>query len=242
MQRTQQSQTEDYQWFGDRAMKAKDIDIKGIKDGIIAKIGPGKWVVQEQALLETIDESQDFFKGGRLYLDVGGRSLKAATLSKLRDALSEREIKLWAVLSTSLLTESSAQDLGMIVKLHKSEPPPPAPEKPSGLQGGDAVFYKRTIRSGHQIKHEGHVVIMGDVNPGGQIIAGGNIIVWGRLRGTVHAGAKGDPEAVVCALDLSPTQLRIADKISISPPQSEGAGPEIARLIEGQVVAAAWDE
>jgi septum site-determining protein MinC len=222
-------------------MKAENIEIKGIKEGILARVGPGKWEVQEQTLLETIEENQDFFKGGRLYLDVGGRSLKPAVLSKLRDALSEREIKLWAVLSKSLVTESSAQDLGMVVKLHKNDPLPREPVQSPGLQGAEAVFHQRTVRSGHQIKHEGHVVIMGDVNPGGEIIAGGNIIVWGRLRGVVHAGAKGDPEAVVCALDLSPTQLRIADKISISPPRKENAGPEIARLIDGQVVAAAWE-
>lgn len=223
-------------------MKAENIEIKGIKEGILARVGPGKWEVQEQTLLETIEENQDFFKGGRLYLDVEGRSLKPAVLSKLRDALSERDIKLWAVLSTSLVTESSAQDLGMVVKLHKSDPPAREPARSPGLQGAEAVFHQRTVRSGHQIKHEGHVVIMGDVNPGGEIIAGGNIIVWGRLRGVVHAGAKGDAEAVVCALDLSPTQLRIADKISISPPKKGNAGPEIARLIDGQVVAAAWEE
>lgn len=223
-------------------MKAEDIEIKGIKEGILAKIGPGKWEVQEQALLETIDDNQDFFKGGRLYLDVGSRSLKPATLSKLREALSERDIKLWAVLSTSLVTESSAQDLGMVVKLHKTEPPPSETRRPPGLQGTEAVFHQRTIRSGHQIKYEGHVVIMGDVNPGAEIIAGGNIIVWGRLRGVVHAGAKGDSQAVVCALDLSPTQLRIADKISISPPRRKDSGPEIARLVDGLVVAAAWED
>jgi len=39
----------------------------------------------------------------------------------------------------------------------------------------------------------------------------------GKLHGTAHAGAFGDDEAVVCALDLSPTQLRIARYITRSP-------------------------
>lgn len=220
-------------------MRAENIEVKGVKDGILIELGPGKWEVQEQALLEHIDENQSFFEGGRIYLDVGSRALKVSVLTGLRDALSDRGLKLWGVISTSLMTEASAQNLGMVVKLHKPQPPPP-PAKSSALAGQEAIFHRRTIRSGHKIKHSGHVIIMGDVNPGAEIIAGGNIIVWGRLRGVVHAGAKGNQEAVVCALDLSPTQLRIADKISISPPQRKQAGPEIAQLENGQVVAVDW--
>jgi septum site-determining protein MinC len=74
---------------------------------------------------------------------------------------------------------------------------------------------------------------LGDVNPGAELVAGGNIIVWGRLRGVAHAGAMGDT-------DLSPTQLRIADKISISPPKKGKACPEIAQLEDGQVTARDW--
>jgi len=66
------------------------------------------------------------------------------------------------------------------------------------------------------------------------------VIVWGRLRGTVHAGAQGDQDAVVCALDLSPTQLRIADQISITPPQRRKPKPEMARLNKNKVVAEPW--
>jgi len=85
------------------------------------------------------------------------------------------------------------------------------------------------------------VIVIGDVNPGAEIFAGGNIIVWGKLRGTVHAGAQGDNSAIVCALDLSPTQLRIADKISIAPSQKNIPKPEIARLVDNRVIAETWD-
>jgi septum site-determining protein MinC len=83
-------------------------------------------------------------------------------------------------------------------------------------------------------------VVIGDVNPGSEIIAGGNVVVWGRLRGVVHAGAKGDSAAVVCALDLSPTQLRIADQIAVSPERRGGPRPETARIREGRLVAEVW--
>lgn len=110
------------------------------------------------------------------------------------------------------------------------------------LQGGEAaVLVKRTLRSGFSLQHEGHVIIIGDVNPGAQIIASGDVLVWGRLRGVVHAGAEGDEGAQVCALDLSPTQLRIAGQIAITPQRRGKTQPEMARIQDGQVVAEPWN-
>ena len=86
------------------------------------------------------------------------------------------------------------------------------------------------------------MIVFGDVNPGAEIVAGGNVIVWGRLRGTVHAGADGDLDAIICALDLSPMQLRIADQISVAPTQKKKAQPEIARLVDNRVIAQPWDD
>jgi septum site-determining protein MinC len=71
-------------------------------------------------------------------------------------------------------------------------------------------------------------------------VADGDVVVWGHLRGTVHAGAAGDSSAVVCALDLSPTQLRIADHIATSPARRGESRPEIARIRDGQIVAERW--
>jgi septum site-determining protein MinC len=85
------------------------------------------------------------------------------------------------------------------------------------------------------------VVVIGDINPGAEIIAKGDIIVWGRLRGVVHAGADGDESAMVCALDLSPTQLRIAGKIAVAPNRRGKPSPEVVRLVDGQFVAEGWN-
>jgi septum site-determining protein MinC len=76
------------------------------------------------------------------------------------------------------------------------------------------MVIKRTVRSGQVIKHAGTIVILGDVNPGAELIAEGNVIVWGKLRGVVHAGASGDANATVGALSLAPTQLRIGTLIA----------------------------
>ncbi len=115
-------------------------------------------------------------------------------------------------------------------------PPTPA------LDLTNAFLLRETLRSGRFVYHEGHIVIMGDVNPGAQVVAGGHVIVWGRLRGMVHAGAHGDESAVICALELSPTQLRIAGQIAVPPDDGRRrqAPPEQAAVRDGQIVAEPW--
>ena len=88
------------------------------------------------------------------------------------------------------------------------------------------------------MRHNGDVVVLGDINPGGQVVALGDIVVMGFLRGVVHAGASGDHSAVVAALRLRPTQLRISSYVARPP---EGPGdypeyPELAMVRDGVVV------
>lgn len=98
-------------------------------------------------------------------------------------------------------------------------------------------FYRKTVRSGQLLESDGHIVIIGDVNPGAEIIAAGNIFVMGNVKGTVHAGAKGNREAVVAGLNLSPTQLRIANIITRSPDGevNKGLTPEIAYIKDDKI-------
>ena len=221
-------------------MQGQEIEVKGIKNGILIEVKAGDWEERENALLKHIDQNLAFFEGARLVVDVGSRALNSPDLATLRNSLSDRDVKLYAILSDSQLTERASQDLGLLIKVDQSTPVAEKQPINSNIEGENAVFLKRTLRSGHKVKHPGHIIVLGDVNPGAELVAGGNIIVWGRLRGVVHAGAMGDTEAVVCSLDLSPTQLRIADKISVSPPKKGKTRPEIARLENGQVTAQDW--
>jgi len=224
------------------------IQIKGIRDGLLVSLGEAGWPVVQRALLERIEAQPDFFKGARLSLDVGAQVLKSAELIALRDQLSERGITLWAVVSTSPVTENTAQLLGLATRLFKPAPPR-EPSRPAagttfpvakGIDDERALWVNKTLRSGMRIEFAGHVVVLGDVNPGAEIIAGGSVIIWGRLRGFVHAGAQGNQEAVVCALDLSPTQLRVADEIAVAPKRSGKPQPEVVRLKDGRLEAEPW--
>ena len=106
------------------------------------------------------------------------------------------------------------------------------------MTGENAILVQNTLRSGQSIYYDGSVIIMGDVNPGGEVVAAGNVVVVGHLWGMVHAGADGNQEAVVYALRMRPTQLRIADRIARAPDDDdhEPGVPEMAKIRDGQVV------
>lgn len=216
------------------------VQIKGIRDGLLATLSEGAWDEQCIALITQIDERPAFFQGARLALNVGSQILKVNDLVDLRDRLSERNVSLWAVISESPVTENTSQLLGLATRISK-----PRPEEQLHAEVVDedtALFISKTIRSGKRIEFPGHVVVMGDVNAGAEIIANGNVIVWGRVRGMIHAGARGDRSAVICALDLSATQLRIADEVSAALKPQKDPKPEIASInAEGRLQAELWN-
>lgn len=81
----------------------------------------------------------------------------------------------------------------------------------------EPLYIQTTVRSGVEIRHPGTIIIFGDLNPGGVVIAAGDIFVWGRLRGVAHAGAQGNRHCRIFALQMEFTQLRIADAVARSP-------------------------
>jgi septum site-determining protein MinC len=214
------------------------VQIKGIRDGLLATFVEAAWEDQCLALLAQIDERSAFFQGARLAMDVGSQILKVNDLVDLRDRLSERNVTLWAVIGESPTTEHTSQLLGLATRISK---PRPEEQKRDVVTDDTALFINKTLRSGKRIEFPGHVVVMGDVNAGAEIIADGNVIVWGRVRGMIHAGAKGDRSATICALDLSATQLRIASEVSAMLKPQKDPKPEIASInSEGHLQAELW--
>jgi septum site-determining protein MinC len=217
------------------------IQIKGIRDGLLVSLDDAPWADQRAAFLTQVDAQPAFFKGARLALDVATQVLNVNELVELRDQLSDRGISLWAVVSESPTTEKTAQLLGLATRISKPRPEESRSVTTEEVSEDTSLFLNRTIRSGTRIEFPGHVVVLGDVNPGAEIIAEGNVIVWGRLRGMVHAGSKGKTDAVICALDLSPTQLRIAGEASAILKPQQNPKPEIARInASGKLQAELW--
>ncbi|MFA6209872.1 MAG: septum site-determining protein MinC [Candidatus Obscuribacterales bacterium] len=138
-------------------------------------------------------------------------------------------------------------DVTMIEMEHDTVEDTPLPEATAEVnKDGSTVvlpqvlYVKQTLRSGQVVSHKGDLVIVGDVNPGAEIMAEGDITVWGSLRGIAHAGIGGNTEAEIRALNLQPIQIRIAHAIARAPDRprityANGTGPEIARIVEGKI-------
>ncbi|NLE44846.1 MAG: septum site-determining protein MinC [Chloroflexi bacterium] len=218
------------------------ITIKGIRQGLLVILGDGQWPSRVAALQARLANNLAFFQGGRVVLNLESRRVSRAELEEIRALLAAHDVELMAVLSTDLSTRSVVGTMGLAGDVDAPPRRPaetPVESTPETLLEG--LVIRKTLRSGQDLRHPGHIVVIGDVNPGAEIIAGGDIVVWGKVRGVVHAGAMGDERAVICALDLQPTQLRIAGHITVSPEgRRRKTQPEMASVQDGQIVAVAW--
>ncbi len=216
------------------------VQIKGIRDSLLVSLAEASWEEQSAALLAQIDGQPTFFQGARLALDVGTQVLKVNEMVELRDHLSERNVSLWAVVSESAVTEKTAQLLGLATRISKPRPEDQrAPEIPD-ITDETALFINKTLRSGTHLEFGGHIVVVGDVNPGAEIVADGSVLVWGRLRGSVAAGANGNENAVICALGLFPTRLQLGTQALNMAERTETGQPEMASLRNGEIVVQSW--
>lgn len=211
------------------------VKIKGTKEGLLVTVGKGDWVTVLASLEEHLARAAAFFTGGHVILQLGERAVGSKELETFESLFNRRGLTLTAVLSESAKTRRAAQRLGCDTAR------PQLQLSPRPIETADGMVVRRTLRSGQSVHHPGSVIIVGDVNPGAEIVAGGDIIVWGHLRGMVHAGALGDNRAFVCALSLAPIQLRIGNQIARPPEdEAETPRPEVARVKDGQIVVESW--
>lgn len=229
-------------------MQEELIAIKGVNDGLLIALSTTEsWQAVTDQLAARIDEKADFFAGANIMVELGERPVPKYELSSLKALLERRGLKLSLVRSESDTTRKSAESLAVPTDNQRAQEavPQPRPEtapvnpEETGTAG---VLFRRTLRSGRTIHSEGHVIVFGDVNPGAKVIARGDIVIWGKLRGYVHAGADGDASAIVCALEMSPSQLRIADRVVRSPAgKRKRIMPEVALVRGNQIVVEARD-
>jgi septum site-determining protein MinC len=211
------------------------VAIKGGKEGLRLHLDESAvWSDVLGALRSQLDQGAQFFNGARVVVDIGNRALTEEQFAELMALMREHHLEASALASASRESRSAARAAGVVARpVARSVA---APDEP-----GEALFVWRTIRSGQVVRHQGHITIVGDVNAGAEVIAGGNVVVWGRLRGTVHAGALGDRLAMICAIELRPTQLRIADLIARAPDGAAGGRPEVAYIDGDQIAVESWE-
>ena len=222
-------------------MSDDQITIRGTRDGVALALGEGAWAELITGLQGRLRTTASFFKGARVLMDVGARATNASELAQAAELLAQHEMQLASVISTNAETQAAAREIGLGLVV----PQPPrrgAREASVSLPFVEGILLRRTLRSGQVARHEGHVAIIGDVNAGAEIVAGGDVIVWGKVRGVIHAGALGDESAIVCALYLAPTQLRIGPHITRAPEgrHMRPRAPEKAYVRDGAIVVEPW--
>lgn len=182
--------------------------------------------------------------GASLSLIAQDQLLDVQQLQTIAEILEEVELSLETVVTTRRQTAVAAAAAGYCVEQNKLSQLSLTP----GLETTETtlvepLYFNQTVRSGIEIRHEGTILIFGDLNPGGVAIAAGDIFVWGSLRGLAHAGAKGNRQSRIMSLQMDFTQLRIADAVARYPkflPKSDQ--PEVAFIAaEGIRLARASD-
>lgn len=194
----------------------------------------------ETELIRWLENSGRFFSGVGVILDMGDRVVDAGECKKLREILIDKfGVTVAVVRSRSDETLKAAEKAGWKVEPQKPKqnPKKEMARKPVDREN-DTYLFKGTLRSGQRIWHSGNVLIIGDVNPGAEVVATGHVIVMGTLRGVAHAGVEGDIAAEIIAINLHPIQLRIAEYFGRSPDlklETDNA-PEVARVEDGNIV------
>lgn len=228
------------------------IAIKGTRNGLLLTLEPetpfGELL---KALSARLAEAPGFFRGASLAIDTSRRTLGAGERTQLEALLAHYHMSVIPLeQATALRQELQIQSyagsfaepgLPAAALQEMSEHEQAYPIQNDQREAHDTLFLRKTVRSGQAIHHHSNVVVLGDVNPGAEIVAGGDIVVWGVLRGLVHAGYPDNEQAIICSLVLAPVQLRIAHLLSRPPEGYEvQPRPEVAAIRNGQIVVEAW--
>ncbi len=266
------------------------VSIKGSRNGVLIALegAPDQPFSASLRELEAkLKVNPAFFHGSEVVVDVKGAALDEEDLNRIAATLAHYGIRLESLAAQHEDTMRAARALGIPLydptanKLSPTrrrarstaldavdlvsalaEIESAAISEQEGLSEG--ILINRRVRSGQVIKHPGHIVVIGDVNPGASLVAGGDIVVWGRLQGNVHAGALGDDQAVVCALEFVPAVVRIAELTLWEPQRFTPTGretrlkwlgallgsfeaaagkpniPAMARIVDQEIVVSPW--
>ncbi|HYW21387.1 MAG TPA: septum site-determining protein MinC [Nodularia sp. (in: cyanobacteria)] len=190
------------------------------------------WSEMWQQLMLRLNAGDRFRTSSKpVHLIAKDRLLDGRQLQQFAEAFSQVQLELKSVATSRRQTAIAAVTSGYSVEQLQPQTTLHSELKAATTTQADALYLEMTVRSGTEIRHPGTVIILGDINPGGIVVAEGDIVIWGRLRGIAHAGAGGNSECLIMALQMEPTQLRIADTVARSPEKSPmQVFPEVAHI------------
>lgn len=184
------------------------IQIKANRDGfVLLPENSASFAEMFAYLKKRLQKSRDFFHSAKMVLDLRFRSISIEEILSIQSLLSNS-------CGASLVEVRLRDDLSFFAEKPER---PVAPPSSTQCPDEGPLIVRHTCRSGSRIFSQSDCLILGDVNPGAEVIAIGDIIVFGALRGMAHAGAGGDMGAKIWALSIEPSQLRIGDRVTALP-------------------------
>lgn len=187
------------------------LKIKGINDGLLMTLPDLPWEDCCDAVRETIGENVAFYAGANLFLDAGDLDIRVIEITSFRNELEKNGIYLKGIFGRSEKTMQNCKSLGLMTEpavTRKSFRKETIEEAQSSREIGETCFLvNRTVRSGTVIERKESIVIIGDVNPGAEIITEKNLVVLGTVRGRVSAGGSGSPDAYIAAENFDNAQV-----------------------------------
>jgi len=189
------------------------IKIKGITLPVVSLTLSLKDTTKENLISDLVEKiNSNVFSNSYFLIEVD-ESIDKETLKQIEKLLEEKNVK--SIKTMSVQTVSA--------------------QKPTNVSR--LLIVNKNLRSGQTVEHNGDVLILGDVNEGAEVVAAGNIVVMGALRGYAHAGAIGDDSSVVVAKKMIPQQLRIGHHIAIrGEDEEEPQEAEIAKVIDNKII------
>jgi septum site-determining protein MinC len=182
--------------------------------------------ILQEGLRQRFEQMKNLAENARVIIDTGSPDAHRGLVSQLGDFLKAA----FPVASVAAPPEEPAivdsaprvrqRDMSRAWQNHRS----------------DVLMLTGRVRSGQKITARKHLLILGDVNPGGEVLAGGDILVMGSLCGTASAGQPDNLNAIVLALDFRPTQVQIGGFVAAGLPDSPGKIAEFAHLENGAIM------
>ncbi len=207
------------------------VSIKGTRHGLVIVLDPNREFEEiRNNLFRKMESARGFFKGAKFSFFQENREIPTHQKNELENICRQ----------FGLIPNPGGQvALKTIFPESHHKKPLSSAQNTSGQNGTgeNALMVRRCLRSGQRISYPGHIIVLGDVHPGAEVISGGSVFVIGNCSGVVHAGTEGDRAAKVIALQLTPTVLSIAgQRYSSEQTGPEPAGCRIAHLVGQEIV------
>jgi septum site-determining protein MinC len=187
-----------------------NVTIKGTKNGLILLLD------DKCSFEKLIEELYDKLTAGSgqllngpvisVKVKTGYRYITPEQEEKIREILKQKENLILEKIESDVVTKAEAEEM---------------------RKDSQVVTVSKIVRSGQVLDVQGDLLLIGDVNPGGTVVATGNIYVLGSLKGIAHCGSKGNEEAIIAASVMKPTQLRIAHYVNRAPDSYPEIGNEM---------------